>query len=42
MTVCATWAASGPDTRIMPTPPRPGAVACATMVSVVIVLPEQD
>src|SRR5690606_25221066 len=31
--VCARCPASGPDTRTMPTPPRPWAVATAAMVS---------
>ncbi len=37
-TISATRSAAGPETRTMPTPPRPGAVAWATMVSVVILL----
>ena len=32
-TACATSTAFGPDTRKIPIPPRPGAVACATIVS---------
>ena len=35
----ATLVAKSPEIRMMPTPPRPGAVACATIVSVVTVLP---